>query len=310
MAITYTSQYPPAQSDTYVKATTKYGTGAWAYFATDPALLLTGPRADNSWMAESLVCTNQRFHIDLGSAKIIKRIYYENFHHSGGLTNRGVNNFTFWGSNTGAGTFDDLVYGNDEGWTELTVAQNTLDEHTASDVADPKYIIVTNSTAYRYYGFKFADVHGSSYMGVRRVELQIRDALQLAESFSIVDSWIAGISLAEAFSVADSLVKNGIEQLAEALSVVDSWVARIAQSEAFSIADTLVKSGVEQIAEAFSVADTLVLSAKKAFAETLSFVMYNWRKLKCAALAWTKKDNPVTTWTKKDDPTTDWTKKD
>ncbi len=40
-------------------------------------------------------------------------------------------------------------------------------------MADPKYITVTNSTAYRYYAFKFADAYGSIYyMGVRRIELQ------------------------------------------------------------------------------------------------------------------------------------------
>ena len=170
---TYTSQYPPAQSDTYVKSTTKFNTDYWAYFATDPTILLTGTRLYRCWLSGSGIKTNQRFHVDLSSAKIIKRIYYENMHHEGTSTEDGVKNFTFWGSNTGAGSFDDLVYANDGGWTELTVSQNTFDEHTGSDVADPKYITVTNSTAYRYYAFKFADAYGSIYyMGVRRIELQ------------------------------------------------------------------------------------------------------------------------------------------
>ena len=169
----YKSQYPSAQSDTYVKSTTKADTFSWAYYATDPALSLMGTAASNSWYSVIMTVTNQRFHIDLGSAKTIKRIYYENSHHNGAETNRGVQNFTFWGSNTGAGTFDDLVYANDEGWTQLTISQSTLDQHTASDVADPKYITVTNTTAYRYYAFKFADNHGDNeYMGVRRIELQ------------------------------------------------------------------------------------------------------------------------------------------
>ena len=173
---TYTSQYPPAHSDTYVKATTKYGTDSWAYFTTDPALSLTGTSDYNSWLSASVGAVEQRFHIDLGSAKIIRRIYYENGHDSGTYTNRGPQNFTFWGSNTGAGTFDDLVYGNDGGWTELTVAQNTFDQHTASDVADPKYITVTNTTAYRYYAFKFADGYGhANYLAVRHIVLQTQD---------------------------------------------------------------------------------------------------------------------------------------
>ena len=170
------SQYPSAQSDTYVKSTTKYGTDYWAYFATDPAKSLTGAWLGNSWLTESL--TNQRFHIDLGSTKIITKIYYENAHDSGSWSDTGAQNFTFWGSNTGAGTFDDLVYANDEGWTQLTISQSTFDQHTASNVADPKYITVTNTTAYRYYAFKFADNHGSvNFMGVRRIELQASEAI-------------------------------------------------------------------------------------------------------------------------------------
>jgi len=111
------------------------------------------------------------------NSKIIKRIYYENHHISGGATTIGVENFTFWGSNTGAGTFDDLVYDNDEGWTELTVSQNTFDIHTSADEVDPKYITVTNSTSYRYYAFKFADNYGHvDNMAVRRIELQTRDS--------------------------------------------------------------------------------------------------------------------------------------
>ena len=174
-ATTYTSVYPPAQSDTYVKAPTKNSTSYWAYFATDPTKTLIGGQASNSWLADIYSLTNQRFHIDLGSAKIIKRIYYENYHSSGGFTNSGVQNFTFWGSNT-ASAFSELTYATDTNWTQITTAQSTFDEHTDSDIADPKYITVTNTTAYRYYGFKFADNYGSTFgMGVRRIELQIED---------------------------------------------------------------------------------------------------------------------------------------
>ena len=172
---TYTSQYPPAHSDTYVKATTKSGVDYWTYFATDPALSLTGSSIDTSWMSDFGDNINQRFHIDLGSAKYIRRIYYENFHHNGTSTDRGVNNFTFWGSNTAA-SFAELTYTTDTGWTQLTIAQSTFDEHVAVDQADPKYIVVTNTTAYRYYAFKCADGHTSAgYMGFRHVVLQTED---------------------------------------------------------------------------------------------------------------------------------------
>lgn len=166
------SQYPPAQSDTYIKATTKFDTNYWPYFAIDPTKSLTGAAAANSWAGGSGAPTNQRFHIDLGSAKIIKRIYYENYHNSGLATLYGVKNFTFWGSNTEA-DFLDLVYANDGTWTQLTIGQSTFDQHVAADQADPKYITVTNTTAYRYYAFKIADDWAAAApMGIRRIVLQ------------------------------------------------------------------------------------------------------------------------------------------
>lgn len=173
---TYTSQYPPAQNGTYVKATTLYSTSYYPYFLTDPAKSLTGTRTGNEWLSISGTTTNQRFHIDLGSAKVIKRIYYESEHSSGVVPNRGVKDFILQGSDD-AGAFADLTYATDTNWTALTTSQGTFDEHVASDVADPKYITVTNSTAYRYYAFKFANNWGgTTYMGMRRIELQTEDA--------------------------------------------------------------------------------------------------------------------------------------
>ena len=123
-----------------------------------------------SWLSNAVV-TNQRFHIDLGSAKTVTRVYYENAHELGTTTNRGAKNFTMWGSNT-ASDFADLVYVNDGTWVSLTTDISQLLQHTASDVVDPKAIVVTNSTAYRYYAFKFADNWGNaSYMGIRRIQL-------------------------------------------------------------------------------------------------------------------------------------------
>jgi hypothetical protein len=174
MATTYTSQYPPAQNSTYVQATSTYTTN-YPYFATDPSKSLTGTAANNSWNGQVFSYTNQRFHIDLGSAKTIKRIYYENFHESGSATDWGVKNFTFWGSNA-SGDFSDLVYADNGTWTQLTTAQTTFDQHVESNTTDPKYILVTNSTAYRYYAFKFANNYsGDALMGFRRTELQTED---------------------------------------------------------------------------------------------------------------------------------------
>jgi hypothetical protein len=172
-AITYSSDYPTEQNDTYVKATTKSSTDFWPYYGTDPTKSLTGTVVGNGWISHSDDNTNQRVHFDLGSGKIIKRIYYENYHNSGGITVvYGVKNFTLWGSNDAA-DFADLIYLNDGTWTQITTSENHFDEHVASDVVDPKYITVTNTTTYRYYALKFADGYGNGYgIGFRRVELQ------------------------------------------------------------------------------------------------------------------------------------------
>lgn len=179
IAATYTSQYPPVHSDDYVKATTRASATYEPWFTTDPAKSLTGSFVNNQWVSHSSsLGIDQRFHIDLGSTKMIKRIYYENSHHLGGETDYGAKNFTFWGSNTEA-SFLELTYGTDTGWTQLTTSQLTFDEHVTSNEADPKYITVTNSTAYRYYAFKFADNYGEiSYMGVRHIELQTEDIVE------------------------------------------------------------------------------------------------------------------------------------
>jgi hypothetical protein len=172
---TYTLVYPPVHNETYVKPTTIYDIYYLANFATDPAKSLTGSWESNSWVSHTGNPTNQRFHIDLGEAKIVRRIYYENAHHYGSVTDAGVENFTFWGSNT-ATAFAELTYTTDTNWSQLTVAQSTFDRHSASDAADPKYILVDNSISYRYYALKFADNYGNgSYMGVRRVSLMTED---------------------------------------------------------------------------------------------------------------------------------------
>jgi hypothetical protein len=172
----YTTQYPPAHSDTYVKATTVYSGSYSPWFATDPALSLIGSWANTEWGAAGGEATNQRLHIDLGSSKIIKRIYYENSHNGSGSVIYGVQNFTLWGSNTEA-SFLELTYGTDTGWTQITTSQGAFDIHKVENEPDPKFITVTNSVAYRYYAMKIADCHGGSEMMFRRIELQTEDAV-------------------------------------------------------------------------------------------------------------------------------------
>ena len=176
---TYTSQYPPAQNGTYVKATSVYEnnyTYFAPYFATDPSKSLVGDQhVGVMWASGEYQITNQRFHIDLGSAKIIKRIYYENAHHYGTYLDSGVKTFTVWGSNN-ATAFATLTYATDTNWTEITPSQATFDKHIAANQGDAKYITLTNTTAYRYYAVKIADNWGGAYyVSLRRIVLQTED---------------------------------------------------------------------------------------------------------------------------------------
>lgn len=168
----YESVYPPAHSFTYVKSTTN-ANQLYAEYSTDPAKSLTGSKWSNSWLSTA-THGEQRFHIDLGEAKVVKRIYYENFHDSGSDTNLGAKGFSFWGSNDG-NSFAKLDYSIDTGWNALSITPNEFVQHPASDVADPRYILVTNDVAYRYYCVKVEVPWAGDYypVGWRRIELQV-----------------------------------------------------------------------------------------------------------------------------------------
>lgn len=168
---TYTSAYPPAHNDTYVKALYSYG--FYPYLATDPSR--TVPAEGGGWLHEQGGTSTRRFHIDLGSAKIIRRIYYDNLFSLTDWCDFGVKDFTFWGSNE-ATSFAELTYGTDTGWTQLTTETSQFAKHPKENIADPHYILVTNTTAYRYYAFKFSTVWGGTYaIGLQKVELQTED---------------------------------------------------------------------------------------------------------------------------------------
>lgn len=166
----YAAVYPPAYSDTYIKATNYYGLGFYPYLALNPSLPLSGSRYENSWMTASGYVSNQRFHVDLGSAKIIRRILYNNSHHDGLETNVGVQNFVLQGSNSES-SFNNLNYSVDTGWTTLSTDISSLLRHTEGlDGEETKIINVIGAGAYRYYALKCSNNYGSTkYMGLRRL---------------------------------------------------------------------------------------------------------------------------------------------
>jgi len=172
--MTYTSAYPTGYSTTYVKAT---NAEAPAHQACNPALSVTSTdHANNSHYGDVSTGGSQRFHMDLGSAVIIRRIYYENnFFSTGTNTDNGWKTITFWGSNS-ATAFAELTYATNTDWVQLTIDSSQCVQHPANSSADPHYILVNNSVSYRYYGFKVADGWGSgTYLGIRRIELQTQD---------------------------------------------------------------------------------------------------------------------------------------
>lgn len=162
------SIYPPAISATYILSTSSAAAGYEAYRTADPSESLTGNAINNQWVASSP--SNQRYHLDLGIGTIVSRFYYENSHKSGTETNRGAKDFTLWGSDSSV-SFSDTTYADDSGWTQLTTSASSLEAHSAADASDPKYITVSNSTAYRYYGFKISTNLGGSELGIRRIEM-------------------------------------------------------------------------------------------------------------------------------------------
>jgi hypothetical protein len=184
--------YPTNDAD-HIKATTVRGSAYQPYFPTDPLLSVVGDSDYNSWFATDGFGENQRFHIDLGEAKVVERIYYENFQdyrNPSFYQTYGVKDFTLWGSND-PDAFTDLVWGNDDGWTQLETDVSQWAQHCEGDVPDPQYISVKNSTAYQYYALKFANTWGGGgyWMAIRRVVLygDIVTRLDVYEPLDIPD---------------------------------------------------------------------------------------------------------------------------
>lgn len=168
--LTYTAVYPPAYSSTYVKATTTtYDMDP--HKTVDPSQPLTGDAYPYCWMSNSGQVTYQRFHVDFGAAKSIGKIEYCNYHNAGYNTNRGAQSFTLQGSNT-AGSFAELTYATDTGWTAIAKSPASLVRHTeAYNDSIINTITITSPSAYRYYALKLASNYGDgSYLGIRRLK--------------------------------------------------------------------------------------------------------------------------------------------
>ncbi len=190
---TYTSVYPPAHSATYVKATSTSLSGtSYPYFATDPTTSVTGTTANQCWLS-FVTFEEQKFNIDLGSVKNIRRIYLENLHNSGTNTHLGIKNFLFYGTNS-ATAFANTTYSNTDDLTLLGTFEAT--EHPATDTADPQYFALSSNGAnYRYYVLRIVDSYNiTSSMGFRRIELQIEDGILVSTGGGVAGGVADGTS--------------------------------------------------------------------------------------------------------------------
>ena len=160
--------YPVTRDTNGVKSTSTVGAGYEGWRATNPLFSVQGTSGSATWLASST--TNQKLNVDLGRAEACSRIRIENWHHFGAITDRGIRNFTVYGTNE-ATAFNNTTYADTNDLTELGVYEAR--EHSADSLSEPEYFYFENETAYRYYILRIADNWGHGLqLGVRRVEFQ------------------------------------------------------------------------------------------------------------------------------------------
>jgi len=178
----FTPVYPPAHSDTYVKATSRYTTSYEPWFATNPAQSLTGSSTSTEW--QSSTYAGQKLRIDFASSKVIKRIYLENSHSVGGITDYGIKDFEVYGSDTYS-AFTSNTYSDVANCTLLGTFQAAA--HVGSDTTDPQYFdLSSNSTGYIYYIIRIANNWGGyGRISIRHINLQIEDLTGIDGTLSL-----------------------------------------------------------------------------------------------------------------------------
>lgn len=220
------SQYPTHDADHVKATTTSVDYDYKPYYATDPAKSLTGTLIGNGWLSTGT--TNQRFHVDLGSEKVIIGVYYENSHSAGGNTLQGAKDFILQGAAddaNGAAAFAELTYAIDTNWTQLTIDPTQMVEHVALDQTDPRYIVVTNTIGYRYCAFKFANSWDAGYaIGMRRIVLLTAPSLQDYSEATIKQE--GSYSLKGVALITDSLNKTLTRTVSPTIDLSNKTVIR------------------------------------------------------------------------------------
>lgn len=258
----HTDVFPPAQNDTYVKATTSRS-NYFPYYATDPTKSSTGVAINNQWQSNGGI-TNQRFHIDLGESMAIGTLRYENAHNNGGQTNKGVQDFTFWGSNDSA-AFADLTYANDTGWTQIFLSETTMFQHIGSNIADVRGIELPHpAVEYRYYAFKFANNWGAGTdIGIRTIIFSkhqdgfIRTIKTFVENLTVEAT--RAITRGKLF----------IPKISVGAITSSIWTRYRIFTESFTVAVNFVKSIGKIFTNFIRMAEALTQSISKTFVEAI-----------------------------------------
>ncbi len=168
----YVNRYPPAHSDQYVKASSRYSDTYWPYFATNPAGALNGWSVNNnSWYSAAGAALPQKFAIYFGTAVRISRLIINNSHSGGEYIASGLKTFRVYGGN------DFVAFANITDVTDLTgltlLGEFTARQHVAQDIADPQVFDVNASGTYSYLVLTPIDSWGVyNYIGFRRIEVQ------------------------------------------------------------------------------------------------------------------------------------------
>lgn len=168
----YVTRYPTEFSTNTVKATSYFSANYYPWFALDPIKNLTGTITDHSWATGSGQHTNQKFNIDLGTEKIIKRILLHNACHLGtSYTNNGIYNFSVYGTNS-VTAFNNTTYATITDLVLLGTFQAR--QHILEDIEDSQYFYLNNNNTYRYYILRVADDFGGGADAtvIRHIEFQ------------------------------------------------------------------------------------------------------------------------------------------
>lgn len=164
----YIRRFPPAYTATYVKATSYYSTSYYPWFGLDPLLSLVGASSYTSWLTSSMVVP-QKFNVDFGVPVAIHRIYFDNYHTGGKVTNAGVKTLLIYGTNSST-AFDNVDASNT---VDLTlIATVSVDIHPPDNVISTQVLDISSSVdTYRYICMIITDVYdyGASYFGFRNI---------------------------------------------------------------------------------------------------------------------------------------------